>query len=55
LDAAVTDIAERRQTDPVSLRGLVGGDLNSITMKALETARERYASLTGRFPLACRR
>jgi hypothetical protein len=33
--AAVTDIAERRQTDPVSLRRLVDGDPNSITMKAL--------------------
>ena len=46
LGAAVTDIAERRQTDPVSLRRLVDGDLNSITMKALEKARERrYASV----------
>jgi serine/threonine protein kinase len=39
-------IAARRQTDPVSLRRLVDGDLNSITMKALEKARERrYASV----------
>ena len=46
LGAAVTDIAARRQTDPVSLRRLVDGDLNSITMKALEKARERrYASV----------
>jgi serine/threonine protein kinase/tetratricopeptide (TPR) repeat protein len=46
LGAAVTAIAERRQTDPVSLRRLVDGDLNSITMKALEKARERrYASV----------
>jgi serine/threonine protein kinase/tetratricopeptide (TPR) repeat protein len=46
LGAAVTDIAERRQTDPVSLRRLVDGDLNSITMKALEKARaRRYASV----------
>jgi tetratricopeptide (TPR) repeat protein len=46
LGAAVTDIAERRHTDPVSLRRLVDGDLNSITMKALEKARERrYASV----------
>src|SRR5688572_8624496 len=46
MGAAVTDIAERRQTDPVSLRRLVDGDLNSITMKALEKARERrYASV----------
>jgi hypothetical protein len=42
----VTDIAERRQTDPVSLRRLVDGDLNSITMKALEKARDRrYTSV----------
>ena len=46
LGAAATDIADRRQTDPVSLRRLVDGDLNSITMKALEKARERrYASV----------
>jgi eukaryotic-like serine/threonine-protein kinase len=44
---AATDIAARRQTDPVSLRRLVNGDLNSITMKALEKARERrYASVS---------
>jgi tetratricopeptide (TPR) repeat protein len=47
LGAAVSDIASRRQTDPVSLRRLVGGDLNSITMKALEKAREqRYLSVS---------
>jgi len=46
LGAAVTEIAARRQTDPVTLRRLVDGDLNSITMKALEKARERrYASV----------
>ena len=45
--AAATDIAARRQTDPVSLRRLVDGDLNSITMKALEKTRERrYASVS---------
>ncbi len=45
--AAATDIAARRQTDPVSLRRLVGGDLNWITMKALEKTRERrYASVS---------
>jgi len=45
MGAAATDIAARRQTDPVSLRRLVDGDLNSITMKALEKVRERrYAS-----------
>jgi serine/threonine protein kinase/tetratricopeptide (TPR) repeat protein len=42
-----SQIAARRQTDPVSLRRLVDGDLNSITMKALEKARERrYASVS---------
>jgi tetratricopeptide (TPR) repeat protein len=41
LGAVATDIAARRRTDPVSLRRLVDGDLNSITMKALEKARER--------------
>ena len=46
MGAAASDIAARRQTDPVSLRRLVVGDLNSITMKALEKARERrYASV----------
>ena len=47
MGAAATDIAARRQTDPASLRRLVDGDLNSITMKALEKARERrYASVS---------
>ncbi|MDQ2776748.1 MAG: protein kinase [Acidobacteriota bacterium] len=47
MGAAASDIAARRQTDPVSLRRLVDGDLNSITMKALEKARERrYASVS---------
>jgi serine/threonine protein kinase/tetratricopeptide (TPR) repeat protein len=47
MGAAATDIAARRQTNPVSLRRLVGGDLNSITMKALEKARKRrYASVS---------
>jgi len=42
------DIAARRQTDTVSLRRLVNGDLNWITMKALEKARgRRYASVSG--------
>jgi serine/threonine protein kinase len=41
MGAAASDIAARRRTDPVSLRRLVDGDLNSITMKALEKARER--------------
>jgi serine/threonine protein kinase/tetratricopeptide (TPR) repeat protein len=46
LGATVTDIAERRQTDPVTLRRLVDGDLNAITMKSLEKARAlRYASV----------
>jgi serine/threonine protein kinase len=47
MGAAATGIAERRQTDPVSLRRFVDGDPNSITMKALEKARERrYASVS---------
>jgi serine/threonine protein kinase/tetratricopeptide (TPR) repeat protein len=47
MGAAAADIAARRGTDPVSLRRLVEGDLNSITMKALEKARERrYASVS---------
>jgi serine/threonine protein kinase/Tfp pilus assembly protein PilF len=47
LGAAATDIAMRRQTDPVSLRRLVDGDLNSIAMKALEKSGERrYASVS---------
>jgi len=47
MGAAATDIAARRQTDPVSLRRLVDGNLNSITMKALEKARDRrYASVS---------
>ena len=46
LGGEATQIAARRQTDPVSLRRLVAGDLNRITMKALEKARERrYASV----------
>src|SRR5262249_38376718 len=45
MGAAASDIAARRQTDAVSLRRLVDGDLNSITMKALKKARgRRYAS-----------
>jgi eukaryotic-like serine/threonine-protein kinase len=47
LGAAAVDIAARRQTDPPSLRRLVDGDLNSITMKALEKPREgRYGSVS---------
>jgi len=47
MGAAATDIAARRGTDPVSLRRLVDGDLNSITMKALEKPRERrYTSVS---------
>ncbi len=46
MGARASEIAARRQTDPVSLRRLVNGDLNAITMKALEKARERrYASV----------
>jgi serine/threonine protein kinase/tetratricopeptide (TPR) repeat protein len=47
LGAAATEVAARRQTDPVSLRRLVDGDLNAIAMKALEKTRERrYASVS---------
>ena len=43
---AVPDIAARRQTDAASLRRLVDGDLNWISLKALEKVRERrYASV----------
>jgi eukaryotic-like serine/threonine-protein kinase len=46
IGAEATGIAAHRQTDPASLRRLVDGDLNWITMKALEKARERrYASV----------
>ena len=46
MGAAMTGIAQRRQTDPVSLRRLVDGDLNWITLKALEKVRERrYSSV----------
>ena len=45
MGTATADIASHRRTDPPSLRRLVDGDLNCITMKALEKARERrYAS-----------
>jgi eukaryotic-like serine/threonine-protein kinase len=47
MGAAATGIAAHRQTDPASLRRLVDGDLNWITMKALEKTRERrYASVS---------
>jgi serine/threonine protein kinase len=47
MGATATDIAVRRQTNAASLRRLVDGDLDSITMKALEKARERrYASVS---------
>jgi len=43
---AAADIAARRQTDAASLRRVVDGDLNWITMKALEKLRDRrYASV----------
>ena len=46
MGAALTGIAAHRQTDPAALRRLVDGDLNWITMKALEKTRERrYASV----------
>jgi serine/threonine protein kinase len=47
MGAEAADIAAHRQTDPASLRRLVDGDLNSITLKALEKPRERrYASVS---------
>ena len=47
MGAAASGIAVRRQTDPVSPRRLVDGDLNSITMMALEKARQRrYGSVS---------
>ncbi len=47
LGAAASDVAARRRTDAASLRRLVDGDLNSITMKALEKTRERrYCSVS---------
>ena len=46
MGATATGIAAHRQTEPASLRRLVDGDLNWITMKALEKTRERrYASV----------
>jgi serine/threonine protein kinase/tetratricopeptide (TPR) repeat protein len=45
MGAAASEIAARRQTDPVTLRRLVDGELNSITMKALEKGRERRYAL----------
>ncbi len=46
MGATATGIAGHRQTEPASLRRLVDGDLNWITMKALEKTRERrYASV----------
>jgi serine/threonine protein kinase/Tfp pilus assembly protein PilF len=46
MGATATAVAGHRQTDPASLRSLVDGDLNWITMKALEKTRERrYASV----------
>jgi len=46
MGAAAADIGAHRRTDPASLRRLVDGDLEWITMKALEKVRERrYASV----------
>ena len=47
MGARASDIAARRQTDPASLRRIVDGDLNAITIKALEKVRERrYPSVS---------
>jgi tetratricopeptide (TPR) repeat protein len=46
MGSAAAEIAAHRKTDPASLRRLVDGDLNQITLKALEKVREqRYASV----------
>jgi serine/threonine protein kinase len=46
IGAAAADIAAHRKTDPASLCRLVEGDLNCITLKALEKVRERrYSSV----------
>jgi serine/threonine protein kinase/tetratricopeptide (TPR) repeat protein len=46
MGAAAAGVAERRQTDAVSLRRVVDGDLSWIAAKALEKSRERrYASV----------
>jgi eukaryotic-like serine/threonine-protein kinase len=41
IGTAATDVAAHRQCDPASLRRLVDGDLNWITLKALEKVRAR--------------
>ena len=47
MGAGANDVAARRRTDPDSLRRLVDGDLNAITLKALEKVRERrYPSVS---------
>jgi hypothetical protein len=54
MGTAANDIAAHRKTDSTSLRRLVDGDLNWITLKALEKVRDRrYASVAdfgGRYP-----
>src|SRR5207249_6441874 len=46
MGTAANEVAAHRQADPASLRRLVSGDLNRITMKASEKVRERrYASV----------
>jgi serine/threonine protein kinase len=54
MGATATDIAVRRQTNAASLRRLVDGDLDSITMKALEKAFLRITRLYRhlQFPVA---
>ena len=45
-EVAATEVATRRSTDLASLSRLVDGDLNAITLKALEKAHDRrYASV----------
>ena len=55
MGAAAADIAARRRTDPASLRRLVDGDLNRVTMKALEKARDRRYPSVSEFAADTRR
>jgi eukaryotic-like serine/threonine-protein kinase len=49
MGAAAANIAAHRQTNPASLHHVVDGDLNSITLKALEKVRERRYSSVAEF------
>ena len=46
-EAASTDLAHKRQTEPLALAKQVGGDLDAIALKALEKDRSRrYSSVS---------